>query len=279
MSTPQITYRCFQFGDGLFETIRAENGALQGFDFHWARLKRGAEVLGIRLPSKRILQRRCESLAKPPQLEDGEAPQPQIMAVKLQVTRGNSMGGYAAAEAQPANIYVSARPVRLNPQFWEGGIALRWCQQPLAIQPVLAGLKHCNRLEQVLARREWQQAFQEGLMCDSEGTVVEGTASNLFWFDGTVWKTPLLDRCGVAGTMRARVMAWMAEQGIECREVRASVDEVNRAQSLFVCNAIVGVWPVATLEMEAKKTEAKKRAPLMDTLVAEFSPVEQSNDA
>ena len=162
------------------------------------------------------------------------------------------MGGYAAPETLPANVYLSVRPVALNPAFWQQGIRLRWCQQRLAIQPVLAGLKHSNRLEQVLARREWQQDYQEGLMCDTEGYVVEGTASNLFIYSDGQWLTPALDRCGVAGTMRQQIMAWLAEKGQLVLEQRLTVEQVAEAEHLLVCNAIIGFWPVAELDSETK---------------------------
>jgi 4-amino-4-deoxychorismate lyase len=251
MSTPSLSDRGFQFGDGLFETIRVERGEVQQFDLHWQRLKRGAEVLDIRLPARRILERRCQALAKP-SLPDEDASWPAVAALKLQITRGDTVGGYAAPETLPANVYLSIRPVALNPAFWQQGIRLRWCRQRLAIQPVLAGLKHSNRLEQVLARREWQQDFQEGLMCDTDGYVVEGTASNLFIYSDGQWLTPVLDRCGVAGTMRQQIMAWLAENGQPVLEQRLTMEQVTEATHLLVSNAIIGVWPVAELDGESK---------------------------
>jgi 4-amino-4-deoxychorismate lyase len=266
MSTPSLFDRGFQFGDGLFETIRVEYGEVQQFDLHWQRLKRGAEVLGIRLPSRRILERRCQSLAKP-SLPDEDASWPAVAALKLQITRGDTVGGYAAPETLPANVYLNIRPVALNPVFWQQGIRLRWCQQRLAIQPALAGLKHSNRLEQVLARREWQQDYQEGLMCDTEGYVVEGTASNLFICRDGEWFTPTLDRCGVAGTMRQQLINWLLGKGHTVTEQRLTVEQVAEAEQLLMCNAIIGLWPVAELEGVAKSLH-----PLTSEMLATLAP-------
>ena len=260
MSTPSLADRGFQYGDGLFETIRIENGALINFDGHWLRLKRGAEVLDIRLPAKRMLQNRCQSQAA--------AIARGVGVLKLQLTRGDSAGGYASPEGLPPNVYLSLRPLALPLQRWQQGIALRWCQQTLAIQPALAGIKHCNRLEQVLARREWAQDFEEGLMCDTEGFVVEGTASNLFVYLDDEWHTPLIDRCGVAGTQRQQILDWFAVNNVICQESRITRAEVSAAEHIFMTNALIGLWPVASLEGEPRRL-----SPLMPELLERFSPM------
>lgn len=271
MSDPSIYDRGFQFGDGLFETIRVEYGELQQFDLHWQRLKLGAERLGFRLPSKRIVERRAMSLAKPAAAAaEGEAtPTPTVAplaALKLQVTRGNSAGGYAAAEGGMVNLYFSLRPIGVNPNAWQQGIQLRWCQQRLAIQPSLAGIKHGNRLEQVLARREWQHECQEGLMLDTEGYVVEGTSSNLFAYVNERWVTPTIDRCGVAGTMRQQLLNYLNEHG-GCEERRLRVADIETARALLVCNAIIGVWPVRQLAAQRFDIDAALAA-----MVDHFAP-------
>lgn len=266
MSTPSLTDRGFQFGDGLFETIRVDRGEIQQFDLHWQRLKHGAETLGIRMPARRMLEMRCKSLAKPSTAE-GESAIPAVSALKLQVTRGDTIGGYAAPESLPANVYVSIRPVALNPVFWQDGVSVRWCQQTVAIQPVLAGLKHCNRLEQVLARREWQHEYQEGLMCDTDGYVVEGTATNLFACIDGVWKTPLLDRCGVAGTMRQQILNWFEASQLPYEECRLRKADIEGASALFLSNAMIGVWPVTGLEGARFAVDSTTH-----TLVEQFAP-------
>lgn len=263
--TISVNDRGFQFGDGLFETIRIERGQLLGWEFHARRLSEGATRLGIRLPAQRLLKMRCQSQAA--------AVPAEVAILKLHITRGDSGGGYAAAEAMAANLYVSVRPLLFDAALWETGIKLRICQQRLAIQPSLAGIKHSNRLEQVMARREWSDAdIQEGLMLDTEGYVVEGVSSNLFASIGGHWVTPALDRCGVAGTMRARVMEWFAENGTPASEQRLTLDDLKAADHLFMTNAIVGVWPVQQL------AECQLDiAPVMADLVNQFSKFVSSN--
>lgn len=253
------TDRGFQFGDGLFETIRVEQGQLIGWEFHSQRLLEGAKRLGIRLPAQRLLKMRCQSQAATVQAD--------VAVLKLQVTRGDSAGGYAANEGMMANLYLTVRPLKFSDAIWRQGIRLRLCEQRLALQPSLAGIKHCNRLEQVLARREWSDPdIHEGLMLDTEGYVVEGVSSNLFAYIDGQWCTPLLDRCGVAGTMRARVCEWMAENGSPVLEQRLRLEDVQTADHLMLTNAVVGVWPVRQFDDEIKALH-----PDTDALQAEFS--------
>ena len=124
---------------------------------------------------------------------------------------------------------------------------LRWCDTALALQPALAGLKHCNRLEQVLARGEWTDAaIDEGLMRSTEGDVVCATAANLFLLRDGRWSTPRLDRCGVAGVCRAWVLSESA-----ATETRVAPADVESADAVLLCNAVRGILPVARLGARA----------------------------
>jgi 4-amino-4-deoxychorismate lyase len=118
----------------------------------------------------------------------------------------------------------------------------------LALSPRLAGIKHLNRLEQVLARSEWDDPdIREGLLCDSEGFVVEGTMSNLLWVRGKRLYAPLLDRCGVAGVVRTRLLQLAAAAGIGVLEGRFGKSELEQADEVMLCNSLIDIWPVVTL--------------------------------
>lgn len=124
---------------------------------------------------------------------------------------------------------------------------LRWCDTRLAIQPALAGIKHCNRLEQVIARGEWHDdGIDDGLMCDSEGFVVGATSANLFVLREGGWMTPMVDRCGIAGVCRAWCMTDLAAV-----ETRLTIAQVELADAIFLCNAVRGILPVAQLVRRA----------------------------
>ena len=113
---------------------------------------------------------------------------------------------------------------------------------------LLAGLKHLNRLEQVLARAEWQDtAYAEGLLCDTSGRVIEGVFSNLFLIKDGELITPDLSRCGVAGVMRAEILQQAQSLGISQTVRDVSYAELVAADEVFVCNSLYGIWPVCAL--------------------------------
>lgn len=223
--------RGWTYGDALFETMRVCRGQIHWWPAHWQRLTRGAQRLGIPLPDQSLVQHEVADLVGH---EDG--------VLRLQVSRGVGGRGYAPpAEAMPTWT-IALHP--LPPVAPPTGIELRWCETRLALQPALAGIKHCNRLEHVLARAEWtpQTTAHEGLMCSTENDVVCATAANVFVLADEGWLTPSIDRCGVRGVCRDWVMG-----ALDPREMRLGVTEVEAAQAVFLCNAVRGILPVARL--------------------------------
>ncbi|MGO1068343.1 aminodeoxychorismate lyase [Lysobacter sp. CA199] len=218
------------YGDGLFETLLAHRGELPWWGAHWARLARGAQRIGLPLPDP--AQVRCEAAQL---LEDLGA------VLKLILTRGEGGRGYApSVQAEPVWT-ISRHPVPPAPRA--GGLNLRWCDLRLSEQPALAGLKHCNRLEQVLARAEWDDpAIDEGLLRNAAGEVVCATAANVFALIDGQWRTPPLERCGVAGICREFLIP-LAQARVE----RLSPEDLQRADAIFLCNAVRGILPVARL--------------------------------
>jgi 4-amino-4-deoxychorismate lyase len=128
-------------------------------------------------------------------------------------------------------------------------VGARWCSLRLARQPRLAGIKHLNRLENVLARAEWDDpAIAEGLLCDDSGAVIGGVMSNLFWIrDGELF-TPDLSECGVAGVARARLLRGAARLGISAHIVRLPPAAILAADEIMISNSIIGVRRIARLD-------------------------------
>lgn len=230
--------RGLEFGDGLFETMAIVGGRIRLLERHLARLGAGCARLGI-APPPAALRTELEVAAR----------EPGAGVLKLIVTRGRGGSGYGAAPDLPARCWVAVMPARPRPaSFAEDGVALRWCETRLAVQPALAGLKHLNRLEQVLARRELQETdAAEGLMLDTDGRLVCGTMSNVFAvIDGTA-VTPSLARAGVAGVMRGALLEAFAASGHRVEERDLAPSELAGASEVFVTNALIGVWPVRSL--------------------------------
>lgn len=220
------------YGDGLFETIAIREGAPCLWSAHLARLRRGAERLGIPYPGGALLRAEANLLS------DGVGQG----VLRLTLTRGEGGRGYRPPP-HPSPTRILARYP--SPERAASGGRLILCRTPLGNNPQLAGIKHLNRLEQVLARAEWQDpGIIDGVMTDVDGQVICGTMTNLFLVldDGIV--TPALNRCGVAGTVRALVFEHAAMLGIPLDERDIAVAELSQARSLFVTNALIGLIPV-----------------------------------
>ncbi|MGH8561871.1 MAG: aminodeoxychorismate lyase, partial [Nevskiales bacterium] len=132
---------------------------------------------------------------------------------------------------------------------WQTGIQVRICETRLAQNPRLAGIKHLNRLEQVLARAEWSNAaIAEGLMLDTDNRLIEGVSSNLFLVRDSKLLTPDLSRCGIAGVMREMILeaAPAYTKAVQVQDL--SMTDLLAADECFVCNSIIGIWPVTGLE-------------------------------
>jgi 4-amino-4-deoxychorismate lyase len=233
-----LSDRGLAYGDGLFETIAVRGSRARLLSRHLARLGEGAQRLSIDLDLPAL---EAELLAFFAELGEGIA--------KLMVTRGDGLRGYAPPQPSSPRRILLGNPLPSYPASnAEQGVRLFPCITRLAEQPLLAGLKHLNRLEQVLARGEWQDAaFAEGLMRDVSGRVIEGVFSNLFLIKDGVLLTAELSRCGVAGVMRAEVLEQAACQDIPCEVRDIAFDELLAADEVFVCNSLYGIWPVREL--------------------------------
>ena len=158
----------------------------------------------------------------------------------------DGLRGYAAQlGAQPRRILQGNPPAVYPSAHAQHGVRLFPCTTRLAEQPLLAGLKHLNRLEQVIARAEWQDSEHvEGLMLDQAGRVIEGVFSNVFLVRDGVLITPDLKRCGVAGVMRAEILFQAESLAIPTQVADLGLEHLQRADEVFVCNSVYGVWPV-----------------------------------
>jgi 4-amino-4-deoxychorismate lyase len=235
-----VADRGLQYGDGLFETIALRAGLPLLWERHLQRLTEGCQRLGLAPPDRLLLRQELDRIA-------GTG---MRAVAKIILTRGASGRGYRPDAAGSVTRIVQRLAWPAYPaNAAHHGVALRWCATRLARQPRLAGLKHLNRLEQVLARAEWQDEYAEGLMCDSDGLVIEGTKTNLFLVqaDGTL-VTPDLSQSGVAGVMRAQVLDSVTAMGLDCRVGPVTVGMIESAQELFLTNSLIGLWPVRQLE-------------------------------
>ena len=237
-----IRDRGLLYGDGVFRTLRATHGNVQHWVLHYQKIQHDCTALGIACPEMDLLSA---------ELNDLLALYPNGV-IKLIVTRGEGARGYTPQGCAEATHLWDMSPLPEYPSEWAiHGIKVRLCQLRLSHQPRLAGIKHLNRLENVLAAGEWNvedSGIAEGLLLDMEGNIIEGTRSNLFLVSDGKLITPDLSRCGVAGVQRDRVMAWAAQYPMPLQVRDVGWDEVLHAEELFVVNSIIGLWPIRELE-------------------------------
>ena len=238
--------RAVQYGDGVFETIAVFQGEPRAWHRHMRRLAVGCTKLGIPKPDLLLLEKEARQLYK----ERGQGQ--ERLVLKIIVSRGNAGRGYRTI--QNNNEVSPTRILALYPwpdhayEWYNLGVRLHVCETRLACNPALAGIKHLNRIENILASNEWEDAdIAEGLMCNMDGDVIEGTMTNVFCVFDNVLRTPELKHCGVAGTMRARVIEAAVELGVKVDECRISLDELYSADELFICNSILNIVPVRQL--------------------------------
>lgn len=244
--------RGLAYGDGLFETMAAEDGVIRWFDLHLDRLEEGCRRLEIPPPSRSLLTTEIGA----------HCPKKGRAVVKLIVTRGPGARGYLPPEpATPTRVLAISSWPDYPDSYYRVGVSARVCQLRLGENPVLAGLKHLCRLEQVLAQLELRgHAVQQGLLLDSGGHVVGGTSSNLFAVRGGELVTPTLARCGVKGVMRRVVLETARAHGIRSDERELTLAEVLEADELFVTNALFGIWPVTDVDGRRFAVGATTRA-------------------
>lgn len=228
--------RGLHYGDGLFETCVLKKGRVELWDRHLRRLLEGCRRLGLPPPPSAQLNRELASVCA------GHAEG----LVKLVITRGSGGRGYRAPDApRPRRLWQLFQPPIYPPEYAVRGVEVRLCRTRLGSNTALAGVKHLNRLEQVLARSEWTDpAIPEGLLRDSRDRWIEGCMTNLFMVsDGSLF-TPRLRECGVAGVMRGLVVDLARERGVPVSICDFDADALASADELFLTNSVVRVWPV-----------------------------------
>ncbi|MDC9725111.1 MAG: aminodeoxychorismate lyase [Gammaproteobacteria bacterium] len=233
-----VADRGLQYGDGLFETIAFRDGIAEFIEAHLKRLLDGCKRLNI--PFKQLELLREELAGVYQELSTSNA------VIKIIITRGSGGRGYYADESIEPTRIISTHPLPAYPESHSlTGVSVRFCQHKLSESPSLAGIKHLNRLDNVLARSEWDKTdIAEGLMFDQSGNLIEGTMSNVFIVIANELVTPLLNKSGVAGIMRAQIIRLTKQLGLAFKERSITQDDLNKADEVFVCNSLNGIWPV-----------------------------------
>ena len=258
--------RGLQFGDGLFETIACRGGIPRFLSWHLERLSLGCERLRIDLPNVPQIRDEVRNLAS----------SAQNSLVKIMLTRGVATArGYApSGHEKPTRITFRYPWPHENPTWSQDGVRVRVASLRVGENPSLAGLKHLNRLEQILAKLESNDA-EESLLFGSSGRLVSGTMSNVFLVRDSRLLTPRLDSFGVWGIMRRVVLAEATLLGIESEQCDLRAEDLAACDEVFLTNARIGIWPVRAID-----SRTLEPGPITRTLQSRLAPLlEEPPDA
>jgi 4-amino-4-deoxychorismate lyase len=235
-----IADRATQYGDGCFTTMAVYQGEIEHWPAHLTRLQSSCARLYIEFERWGELAQQVFDLAR----------NQQNGVIKVIVSRGVGGRGYGIAGTNNPSYIITQHGMPAHYLAWQNkGIELNVSTITLAKQPLLAGLKHLNRLEQVLVKRELEQdAFHDCIVMDTDKQIVETSAGNLFWYKDNAWFTPSLFFSGVEGVMRNHVINFFNAQGSTIHECRNTLDVLQEASEVFVCNSLMGVVAVNAIE-------------------------------
>ncbi len=231
-----LAQRWLAYGDGLFESIAVHDGHMPLLPLHFARLSESCVRLKLPAPDLTQLHLEATQLAK-------RFPN---SVLKIIVGAGGGARGYARSDAPLVRALLAYPAPIEDPALWQHGLAICLCETRLAHQPLLAGMKHLNRLEQVMARAEWADpTIADGLMLDAQSLLVCATSANVFVRIGGRWCTPEIRDCGVNGVMRAHIL--QANPHVEIRTL--SQADLQSAEAIALTNAVRGARPVGVLRL------------------------------
>ncbi len=231
--------RGLHYGDGLFETIAVKSGQAELLTEHINRLKESCDKLKfINVDFSNITQ---EIISEAKKIDKG--------IIKLIVTRGCGGRGYSIPDNMKATYIILQYPwPDYSKTNWKNGVFVKKCDLILAQQPRLAGMKHLNRLENIIAKMELTNSeFIEGILCDSDGNVIEATSSNIFIVKDKQVFTPSLESCGVSGIMRGQVIKRALDIQLKINIKLVPYKILLNADEIFLTNSVIGIWPVSKL--------------------------------
>ncbi len=231
---PLIEDRGFAFGDGLFESMLFCNGGIPLLEFHLARLSSDSARLKIPLDQNSLKEQLLQLVASAKQSEISTA------KIKIILTRGvGGAGCYPPSVTLNPNIVLSLSVIEFPSAISELNLLTSSVHLPHV--PLLAGIKHLNRLVYILGAQLDRAENQEVLFLDQDQHVIETMHHNVFLVQGATLLTPTLKTCGVRGVMRTLVMQKLAKKiGFEVREVSLFLSDLVASEAVFICNAVRG---------------------------------------
>ena len=236
--------RGFSYGDGVFRTFAiclGHHKSAHIWSINYQKLVSDCNVLGIVCPSAQILFDDMSQLLAVD----------EFAVIKIIITRGEGTRGYAPpAIAIPNRVVIKSAMPSYPAQNTSEGITLTVCDIHLPHQPKLAGIKHLNKLENVLAKMELKVSqIADGILLDTYENVIECTSSNLFLRIANTLITPDLSQCGVAGVTRQRIIELAPSLNFAVKVQKITLHELLQADEVFICNSLIGAWQVTKVQV------------------------------
>lgn len=228
--------RGFAYGDGVFRTLKMVNGLPEHWPQHYQKLVADCAVIGIVCPSAELLMDDFQQLFSVD----------EIAVAKVIITRGEGERGYKVpAITMPMRVITKSAMLQYAKANYQQGVNLHICETRLATQAKFAGIKSLNRLENVMARMEWQDdTLFDGVQLNQQNEVIECTMSNIFIRQGDSLVTPNLTQCGVAGITRQRIIGLAEPLQIAVKVAKISLSQLIEADEVIICNSLFGAFQV-----------------------------------
>ena len=238
--------RGFAYGDGVFRTIKIVAGVPENWPMHYQKLVADCAAINIVCPSAELLMSDLQQLF---------LPDTEVAVAKIIITRGEGNRGYTPpAITAPMRVVTKSAMPQYDVKRFSEGINLTVCETRLAAQPLLAGIKSLNRLENVLARMEWTDpSLADGILLDNESNVIECTSANIFARFGDTLLTPRLHLCGIAGITRQRIINVAHTLLLKISEETFNLETLLSADEVIICNSLYGAWQVKTVQAKSVK--------------------------
>lgn len=236
-----VSNRGLAYGDGVFTTAKVVNGQVQLLAEHIERLKISCQKLHIILPDLNSIIEELERVAQ----------RFPLSVAKVIITSGDGGRGYSRQGCLTSNVIITLHPIPEHyAQLQQQGIHLGVSTLKIGINPLTAGVKHLNRLEQVLIREELDSRNEDDLLvlnCFED--IIEASAANVFWLRGNTWYTPQLTVSGVEGLMRNHILQRCANL-VEIELVNAKLTALDNIDAMFICNSVMGIMPVKQFQKQ-----------------------------
>ena len=262
--TIDVQDRSVQYGDGVFETIAVKEKSLEFWKEHYQRLNKGCKILKIRCPSEIFLKKEINKFLKETKKKK--------LVLKIIISRGVGGRGYNPPRNTKPTRILGIYDWPSYPQInFTKGIQMDICKTRISVQPTLSEIKHLNRLEQIIARLEWQsKAISESIMLDSNNNVIEGTMSNFFGVKKNVFYTSTTKSAGVEGIMRRIILKLLKKNKKKYIIKKITLKEFLKFDEIFMCNSIFGIWPVIKISKK-NFSFGKKTKEIIDLLFYKIS--------